>query len=594
MTRLPKKVKTLYFSLKIKNKMFLIITVIMLAAGVLSWGIAQYAFQIYDGEIYRQSAKALNLSSYSIENEMKKIEKLSYRVATDTQIQALLAEIKQSGTEYDNFVMATNLQDRMLDLGAFDKYVYSLQLFDALGHEYAVGRQTITTAKKTIGQIERLAAENNGGIRWIFPRQTGDKLIAAREIRSFQNLALEKLGTIAVRVDMTGLFADNAKGLDKQGATFWIFRGDELLYPEKPSLPLPGVREALNEAQGYKIANIAGSRYFITFVSSAYTNWTYMIAIPFNGIFHDIIAVKRLVIPIYSGLFVLAIFLALRFVRGITGPIESLSAKMKRVQMGNFEVEQDAIDIPSSMDEVGLLHRNFRIMLQRINELITENYKKQLKIKETEFKALQAQINPHFLYNTLDSINWQARVNGEQQISRMVESLAFLLRSSISLKEPLIPLQQEIAIVRHYITIQQIRFEERLDFAMDIAIDYGDCQIPKLSLQPIVENAIQYGLEQLTTVCNIRISAIRKGDCLIISVEDNGPGMDARLLMQIRKGEVKSKGSGIGLHNIDERIKLLFGEEYGLEVYSERGVGTKVMLRLPFAGRSGHVQSAAG
>jgi two-component system sensor histidine kinase YesM len=285
----------------------------------------------------------------------------------------------------------------------------------------------------------------------------------------------------------------------------------------------------------------------------------------------------------------------MRFARGITDPIEILNAKMKKVRFGNFEYHEEQDQKPTAMDEAGQLHRNFRIMLERINELIKENYQKQLTIKDTEFKALQAQINPHFLYNTLDSINWLARMNGQQHISRMVESLAFLLRSSIRLKAPLIPLKKELEIVRHYITIQQIRFEERLHFVLDIPMELSDYAIPKLSLQPIVENAIHYGLEQMTTPCSISIRARRDGDRLLLTVEDNGPGMEPSFLQMLERGEVKTRGSGIGLRNIDERIKLLFGSVYGIEIESERRVGTQVHLILPCEkGEQSDVQSAAG
>ena len=143
--------------------------------------------------------------------------------------------------------------------------------------------------------------------------------------------------------------------------------------------------------------------------------------------------------------------------RGGFEPIERLSARMKRVQLGHFDYSEDQGEPALSKDEAGQLQRNFRIMVQRIEELINENYVKQLAIKDTKFKALQAQINPHFLYNTLESINWSAKMNGQQQISQMVESLGSLLRSSISLKQPLIPLSEELDMINHYITIQKIR-----------------------------------------------------------------------------------------------------------------------------------------
>ena len=306
-----------------------------------------------------------------------------------------------------------------------------------------------------------------------------------------------------------------------------------------------------------------------------------MIVIPYDEIFQAIITVKNTVLVVYSLLFVIIVILAMRFARGITTPIESLNAKMKKVQFGNFELEGEPNKDSFPMDEAGQMHRNFRIMIQRIQELITENYKKQLTIKETEFKALQAQINPHFLYNTLESINWMSKMNGQPQVSLMVESLGYLLRNSMSLNEPLIPLKREMEIVNNYIIIQKIRFEDKLEFMSDIPLEMLDVLIPKLSLQPIVENAINYALEQMLGVCKITIRAVHGPHGLALMVEDNGPGMDRKLLDDLKSGIVQPRGSGIGLRNIDERIKLLFGEAYGILIESERHVRTCVTLEIP-------------
>ncbi|MCY8278408.1 sensor histidine kinase, partial [Bacillus inaquosorum] len=206
--------------------------------------------------------------------------------------------------------------------------------------------------------------------------------------------------------------------------------------------------------------------------------------------------------------------------------------------------------------------------------LMEENVEKQLIIKETELKALQAQINPHFLYNTLESINWLAKANQQKQISKMVESLGFLLRNSIHMEKDTVTIQEEADIVLHYMTIQRFRFEERLNFTLDIDEEVKHCLIPKLTLQPLAENAIQYALEPFTRPCAIRLQAKKTKNCVCITVEDNGPGMDERILET-------SGGRGIGLWNIRERIRLTFGESYDLHIQSEQGKGTRIVITIP-------------
>lgn len=576
------EVKSYYRNMRIKYKVITLISIVMVIVGGVTYVAQQFISKAYDEEIYSQSASALNSASLGIENELKKLEKLSFSIATDSSIQSYLDQIKKGGTEYDYFVTANALRQRMVSLGALEKYVLSVQIIDAYGKDYATGRQSINFSSKRKESIIADTAVNQGGVSFVSPGDSDPALIVGREIRAVQNLDLNHLGAIAVRIDLNRLFQDYAKGLDNEGANFAILDGSQSVYPSKPSIDVSQIGLDLTGKRGYRIVSTEGKKVFMAFIPSGYTHWTYLNIIPFNDIFRGIESAKRTVLIIYAIMGVVVILVALGFSRGITGPIERLSARMKRVQLGHFDYSEDQGEPALSKDEAGQLQRNFRIMVQRIEELINENYVKQLAIKDTKFKALQAQINPHFLYNTLESINWSAKMNGQQQISQMVESLGSLLRSSISLKQPLIPLSQELDMINHYIRIQKIRFEERLDFQMEVPAELLNCLIPKLSLQPLVENAVNYGVEQMIEPCTIRVTARIEDEQLLIAVEDNGPGMEYVSMASLDNDEVKPRGSGLGLKNIEERIKLLFGESHGLRIESERHVGTSVTLHLPY------------
>ncbi|GGF99923.1 sensor histidine kinase [Paenibacillus abyssi] len=581
--------KAFYSDLRIKYKLIILISIIMFIIGAVTYSMQQYTFEAYDNEIYLQSASALNNASLGIENELRRLEKLSFNIATDASIQSYLTIIKQGGSDYDNFLTAAKLRERMFFLGGLEKYVLSLQIIDAYGKEYTNGNNAITSTLGRIEQIRTETAKNTGGIRFIVPDHYDSALIAGREIRKVPNLELSYLGNISIRIDVNKLFQDFAGGMGRNGARFTILEGNQLVYSLHDSLGIEKLGMNLSGKRGYQILPIGGKKHFITYVPSEYTNWTYLNIIPFNEIFKETESAKRTVFIIYGMIYLVVILFSLAFARRITGPIERLNSKMRRVQLGNFEYVEEPGDREISKDEAGQMQRNFRIMVQRIEELIRENYVKQIAIKDTEFKALQAQINPHFLYNTLEAINWSAKAAGQRQISLMVESLGYLLRSSISNKEALITLEEELTIIRNYITIQKIRFEERLDFVQVIPPELSRCLIPKFSLQPLVENAVNYGLEQMIETCRIRIEAKQKEGCLFITVSDNGPGMDQEFLEKQRAGQTESKGTGIGLRNIDERIKLLFNDNYGIEIKSERGSGTQVTLRLPVEMRDSDV-----
>ncbi|NIK76609.1 two-component system sensor histidine kinase YesM [Paenibacillus castaneae] len=582
------KMKALYTNLRIKHKMFVLISIIMLVIALLGVIVQQYIFDFYDREIYEQSSKALSLSSLSIENELMKMEKLSFMIATDSTIQHYLRSIKSGLSDYDNYVVQLTVRERMVNIGALDKYVLSTQLYDVNNNEYAVGANSVTVNQGRLNEYKLLTSVNKGGNSWIAPDTTDNSLIAAREVRSFEKLNLDYIGTLAIRIDMKKLFSDFAKGMNSNDAKLIIMKNKQSVYPEASEFPIDRLAE-LKGDEGYKIIRSEGKQYFVTFMASPKMEWTYYTLIPFDEIFQRIEKVKKTILIIFIVLFVSILLITVSFANGITEPIERLNSKMKRVQLGHFEYIEEPNERALAMDEVGQMHRNFRIMVERINELIHENYVKQLTIRDTEFKALQAQINPHFLYNTLESINWTAKLSNQTRISQMVEALGSLLRTSINLKEPLIPLGKELDIISHYVTIQKFRFDERLDFQLDVPDKVLFCSIPKLSLQPLVENAINYGLEQMIDTCTIKIHSYIKDDLLFVSVEDNGPGMEQQMVVQLLNGEVKTKGSGLGLKNIEDRIKLLYGEAYGLMVESEPNKGTKVTLMLPYEMRDIHV-----
>lgn len=571
-----------FSNMKIKYKIFMLIAVLMGSVILLTNVAHNIAFRAYDELVYQQSSKALGISSLGMESELKKISALSYNVVTDSAIQEYLWDIRNAETDYVNYVSFTKIRERMVDLGALDKYVLSLQLYDVNDKEYTVGARPVTLNEMRLKRLRTEAQQNRGGISWTAPDVHDNVLTAVRHIRRYQDLSLEGLGILAIRIDVNRLFTDYVNGIDSENASFIILQGnDEVVYPDQLQFDLKTLTGLKNEDKRYKIFRQDGKAYFLTYRSSALTDWTYYTVMPYDNIFYSTDYAKKIVLLAYLVLFLIAVLVTLQLAKRITDPLETLTHKMRRVQLGNFAYEEDD-QMPIAMDEVGQIQRHFRIMLQRINELIQENYVKQLVIKDTQFKALQAQINPHFLYNTLESINWMAKMSKQDRISQMVESLGYLLRLSISEKEAVISFQRELDVINHYLVIQKLRFEERLDFSLQVPEHLTLCSVPKLSVQPIIENAIHYALEPNIEPCKIVLSAQIHNDCLHISVEDNGPGMSSSFLEQLKNGEVKPKGTGLGLNNIGDRIKMLYGDEYGISIESASGAGTKVTLILPY------------
>ncbi len=572
-----------YNDLKIKYKLIAIISIIMLVCLLFTIVGFQYAFKSYDEQIYRKSSQVLIMSSNQIEDELKNIEELSFNILKDNTLQTNLMKSKEEITNYEQYQIESEIWEKLTSYIGNEKYIQSIYLFDQYGREYRAGRDNSKKIDKYKSKLFKKSIAGDGSNVWVSFEDSSNLIYSTRQIKAYKNLSFELLATLVIEVNLDEIVKELPREWDGQEGGIIISNSEGPLYLENNILNYEQLIFPIKNSQGYLIKKEKGRTFFITYSKSPYADWTYWNIIPFGAMFAKVTAMKYIVIIIFLLLYSGAIFLAIKFSKHITNPIEKLVSSMKSVQNGDFNIPESIKSNEYNYhNEVGILHNNFYMMIDRINELIKENYEKQLLIKDTEFKALQSQINPHFLYNTLESINWLAKINNQQKISNMVESLGYLLRNAISIKEDVITVREELEIVKHYVTIQKFRFEDRLNFEIEINEQEKDCIVPKLVVQPLVENSINYALETMIECCRIKVMVEKVENDLHIIVEDNGIGMNEDHLENVIKGKYKSKGNGIGLKNIESRIKFVFGQEYGLTVESKLNVGTKVILVIPY------------
>lgn len=545
----------------------------------------QYAFSMYDEQIHSNSSQVLMMSSNSIEEQLKRVEEVSFNIATDPEIQRILTDLDEEVKGYDLYQQELKLENILSSYVGSEKNIPAIYIYDSQGREFLGGSSSYPIAEKDRWRFLREASTLGGKNFWIIDDGSNQLLTSVRQIRSYEDLSFDNLGKLFIQVDLEKIVQELPKSNMEMEGNIVISKGEEVFYSEKPSSNYQDLNLSTGSKQGYEIQSIAGKRFFINHIESPFEDWTYWSVIPYNSLFSKITAAKFTILIIFFIMFMILIYLGFRFSKHITNPIEELVVTMQQVQKGNFKIVEKMTPSLIHEDEVGILYTNFKTMVERIDDLIKENYSKQLLLKETEFKALQAQINPHFLYNTLESINWQAKANQQVQISNMVEALGYLFRHSLNFNEDIITLENELEIVRNYLTIQQYRFEERLEFHMEILDEVMLCAIPKFTLQPIIENAIHYALEPSIEVCVIKISATIKEEHLFLRIEDNGPGIDPLVLEKLKLGIVKTRGTGIGLKNIHERIKLGFGEEFGITVENLSGKGAAIIVELPYLAR---------
>ena len=269
--------------------------------------------------------------------------------------------------------------------------------------------------------------------------------------------------------------------------------------------------------------------------------------------------------------------------RYLSRPVNALDDAMRQVEQGDYDV-QLYLDSP---DELGRLAASFNRMTEEYRQNLKRSVQRQRELNETQLRMLQAQLNPHFLYNTLDCMKWLGVANHVPQIAAMSTDLAALLRAGISGSE-LIPLEDELELVRQYLNIQEIRFEDRFVCEIDVDERFQHCIVPKMVLQPLVENAIIHGVADLEEGY-IKLWAESDGDDLLLRVSDNGKGIEPEVLARLARHE-DIPGGHLGLNNVDRIIRLYYGEGYGLTAASDGGNGSCITLRLPMTKGEDHAE----
>lgn len=268
---------------------------------------------------------------------------------------------------------------------------------------------------------------------------------------------------------------------------------------------------------------------------------------------------------------------SMRLSRQITEPVYQLCKKVEILGTGDFTV----VPVKTCNVEMNKLEEGFNEMAIHINSLMAREKKNQIALHKAELELLQAQINPHFLYNALDSIIWLAESHQDREVIQMTSYLSTFFRTSLSKGKDIITLEVEKQQVESYLKIQEIRYSDILSYSIEIEDDLLQYTIPKLTLQPLVENALYHGVKNKRGIGHIRIEGSADGDEIMLKVKDDGAGMTKEQLEELRSGVYEDRHTGLGLVNVHKRLLLYYGDSYGLSFESEYGTGTQVTIRIP-------------
>lgn len=565
---------------KLRTKLFFILALCLIMSILLS---VYNMFQIshaYNQELYGALSNFLSFSVTGIGYKLDNVRQMSNDLGLDSQIQAYLSHNKDASRAFSSeynalyyLVQDYYRKNRINGVANIALYTENFTL------------RVNTSAKVSVPDevYEALCAaaqEASGATVCVTDHAREYGLFFVKAIRRIENLRLDTLGIEIVQVDLEKLVQSSVSLNQYDNVAFVLTRlEDGAVMYSSAGEATPQTLPHLGSGSRWEICKLDGVKYFITADGSEAYPWEYLCMVPYN----EINASIRNTLA-SCALFLLAgVALAFLVCHVLVGRITRRFAKLID-QMDQFArytpdmvlpVDESTDEELESGDEVGMLSRHFSHMAREIDGLIQTDYTNRILLREAQLKALEMQINPHFLYNTLGAINWQAKMRGAQEISDMVEALSNLLRVTLNDDSGLIPLEKELSLVQSYIVIQRIRFDETLDFHLSLeSEELKAALLPKLTLQPLIENAIRYGLERSTQPCRVLLNIRRQGARLVLLVQNDGSLYEDDLLEKLRQKAVTPHGYGIGLLNIEKRLELAFGKEAELRLYNEDGMAT--------------------
>ena len=360
-------------------------------------------------------------------------------------------------------------------------------------------------------------------------------------------------------------------------------RGDIIWHPKQNEIYSGRFNEdnkyAATLKDGITVEDLRGKNITLNVRTIGYTGWKLVGVTPSAALGIDGIKFRFFVLFV-ADLFLFLLAMINAFISDkISNPIKSLDGSVREIESGNLDVEI----VPSGSYEVEHLGKSIKNMLGRIKVLMSDLVAEHNAKRKSEFDTLQSQINPHFLYNTLDIIVWMIENENSDKAVNIVTALAKFFRISLSKGKNIITVKDEVEHVRNYLMIQNMRFKNRFEYSIDVDEKVLSYSSLKLMLQPLVENAIYHGMEFMDGDGEIDVKVFKEDDSLYFTITDNGLGMSEDMVETLLSKDFvpSKKGSGIGVKNVNERIKLYFGSEYGLKVESEPDEGTKITIHLP-------------
>ncbi len=570
------RLKKWFLNLPIAQKFVSIFVVMTLLSCAVMVGALHLGLSVFEEKLYEKSLQELDFYVQRIDDDLQQMDVLTRNIAVDTRVQNQLAELTAATPETAQYYYQLTgvrplLLEKLYQTGQAD----SLQYIDAYGNAITVGQSFPDPGDDRRAVLEEQLAEIPGGFVLLPPDANYPYYICGRKILRSQNMSLQDLGTVLVTVDIEKLLNSQIRSLSSQPSELYLYNGDSLIYQSGDTAA--GFAPP-NTRQGYAVQSMGGQKVFVCWLTSNLSGLQLCSVFNYSEIYGQTTRARWALL--LGGCVILVLFgwVMMRMARLVTRPVHTLSEAVKSVEGGDFATARAMLPTTPAADEIGTLTRDVDTMLGQIDTLIHENYEKQLLLQDTRYKMLQAQINPHFLYNTLSTLSWLVRAGKNEDAGRLIINLGDMLRAALSPKQNTTA-AADVRLVRSYIEIQQLRYKRRAAFALETDGDLESWYLPHFTLQPLVENAIKYGVEESEDVCSITVTAHADGDTLLLAVHNTGTLIAPERLAEMQNFTVKPQGHGIGLKNIYERLSMLY-TAFDFTIDSTEPDGTTVKILL--------------
>lgn len=593
-----KKPKSLSISWKFTLIYFLLLMVPTVFIGVSEYqNMVQSIKQQSDGSVSERIFQLKQNILYTIKNT----ENIAEEIVFGSEFQAFLDDdFSFSSSEIDNFVYS--IQNKLINI----KHLYPNKFFKI---RIFTSNQSTKESYDIIYSLDRLAQKNyfpsiaraTQKIIWgnikkaeefydvnanISPKQNKD-IVIPLYVRITPVISNKLIGVLEVDILIEKMFGDaDDLQIGAAGSILVVDGNGQIISPYRKSAIMKYLDMRLFPGDnGIKEVLIRKQRYRVQYETIKETNYKILAAVPENEILRQVAHQKNtLIYTILAGI-TAVFFVTFGTTNILFARLKVLVKMMKRIQSGEF----GARVAEKGNDEIGDLARNFNQMAEKLEEVLLNLIEQETAHRDAEIRALQSQINPHFLFNTLESLRMECELREEYDLSEVITSLGKLFRYNIKWVNRLVPLRQEIEHIRNYITIMKMRHRDKFQFNIDISEELLDHLVIKMMLQPLVENCFYHAFKNKAGFWKIDIRGRIQGENLYVEIEDNGEGIDPERLLRINRGlavsddsEIDKKTEGfIGLWNVDKRIKMQFGNDYGITFASQIDRGTRVLIKIP-------------